>query len=573
MPWLARTQRSGTDFGSLGKTFWFRPDANTTVNGFHEVIPPTDIFPINTPVTFANYGGNVLLETGGSIENMIFTGDFKYWKQGIRKPTAPPTGTLGGTGWTATLVAYFTWYDALTAEHSELSDGSEEFTAANQALTVTNSNMVPTNPRITHIAVWLSVDGNLPRLAALREIGVGANITLPSTVDELGEAWTEDFEVFPRCKYNIIWHDRQVMAGDDQNPSTIYVSLIGLPERKSLFELKTKTGQPVTGLFVVNDQLIVTTNFASERMSGYTEDDLAIEIAYPEVGCISNGGVQVIHGYAWVPTHLGWYVTDGASWYHMALDIDSVYIREYASKQQPYERMWSVHDPVTRVYVAGVGLHDDLAGKDVRWIADYKPSLPAAGGGLAQPNWMYDTAIRDYHCGAALALPRSRRKDVYFGGPDGYIYKQSDENNNDDFGDAWLKTMHYVGPGEYMEDCGGDPAHGKELTEANYYLKAELSAWQGRIHAGDAEPYPCFDPPFDTGVVPASQVTLNIAHQLYLMQPEWTHWFPMHQVVGQGFQVELLVPSADPDTEFAGYELAWKAGVYDRLVQIFEGGG
>lgn len=530
-------------------------------------MPPTNIFPIDTPATFANYAGIALLETGGSIENMVVTADFKYWKQGMRQPIAPPTGTLGGTGWTASLVARFTWYDSLTAEHSELSAESATFAAVNQTLTVTNSNMVPTNPRVTHIGVWLEVDGNLPRLAALREIGVGANITLPGSVDELGEAWTEDFQIFPRCKYNAIWHDRQIMAGDDQNPSTIYISLIGLPERKALFELKTKTGQPVTGLFVVNDQLIVTTQFASERISGYTEDDLAIEIAYPEAGCISNGGVEVIHGYAWVPTHLGWYETDGASWYHMALDIDSVYVREFAANQQRYERMWSVHDPVTRVYVAGVGTHADLPDKDVRWVADYKPSIPAAGGGLGQPNWMYDTSTRDYHCGAALALPRGRRKDVFFGGPDGFIYKQSDEAGSDDFSDGWLKTMHYIGPGEYMEDCGGDPAHGKELTEINFYLRSELCDWQGLIHAGDAEPYPCAEP--WQASVPASQLELTGDHT-YLMQPQWTHWFPLHQVVGQGFQVELLIPSATPDTRFSGYEIAWKPGVYSRLPQSIQ---
>lgn len=569
IPWIARTQLPGSSFGSLGLTVWFRPDAPSLIGGFHTLTPPPGVVPIDTPVSWANYRGESLLETGGSSENMVVTGDFGYWKQGIRPPVNPPTGTLGGAGWTASLIAAFTWYDEKTAEHSALSESSVIFAAANQALTITNANIVPTNPRVTHIGIWLSVDGNLFRLAALRQIGVAGSITLPSTIGELGEAFVEDFDVFPRCKFNVIWHDRQVMAGDDQNPNIIYFSLIGLPERRALFSIPTKSGQPVTGLFVVNDQLIVGCPFASERVSGYTEDDLGIEIAQPQIGLLSNGGVQVIHGYAWVPTHLGWYVTDGAAWYFMSLDIDSVFIREYEAHRFNYEGMWSVHDPNTRVYVAGVGTHTDTAEADTRWIADYKPTIPLAGGGMQQPNWMYDTSARPYYCGAALALPRSRRADVFFGGPDGFIYKQDSTLNNDDSADTNLKTMHIISATEYMGDCGGDLAHGKEVTDVQFYLRAEFSAWEGRIHAGDAEPYPQAIPSFDTGIIPASFAEiLTPDNVLHTMQPEWTHRFPTPQLVGQGFQFELLVPSADPDVEFAGYDLNWHDGPYDRFSAV-----
>ena len=562
MPWLARTQYvdAGLGFGSTGKTFWFRPDANSILNGFHELIPPGTIRPIATPTSWATYT-DALLETGGSTENMVVTGDFAYWQQGIRAPITPPTATLGGAGWTADLIVYFGWYDEATDEDSALSEGSATLVAANQAVTVTNCNLVPPNPRVTHLRIWLSIDGNLPRLAATRQIGAPASITLPSTIAELGQAFTEDFDLFPRCKYNVTWHDRQVMAGDDRNPNLIYVSLIGLPERRALFSLPTKTRQKVIGLFVVNDQLIVLCPFASERISGYTEDDLAIEIAQPQIGGICNGGVQVIHGYAWVPTQLGWYVTDGAGWYFMSMDIDSVFIEQYALRRANYEAMWSVHDPNTRVYVAGVGLHSDTNNLDTRWVADYKPTIPLAGGGMQQPNWMYDTCGRGLYCGAVLAVPGASRQDVYFGG-NGFIYKQDVNQGTNDGGDVNNKTSHFISATEYMGDCGGDLAHGKEVTEVNLYVRSENNAWFCAVYGGDAEPYPQLVPSFESGTIAASQ---TYSGDNYLMQPQWTHRFPTPQVVGQGFAVEIVVAAALDDFEIAGYEMEWHDGPFDRF--------
>jgi len=565
---LSRTQKPGTTFGSEGKTFWFRPDADVLID-FNELTPPSGVYPIDQRPSWATYGDR-LLEVGGSTENLVVTGDYKYWKQGIRPPKVVPEVTLTGTGWTAELIVYYTLYDAESDERSALSAPSATQSASNQGIRADNmDDVADALGRATHVEAWLSVDGGLPRLAVQREIGMTGNVTLPDSLGELGESFTEEFELFPRCRYNVIWHDRQIMSGDDENPNRIYVSLIGLPERRALFSLDTKTRQPVTGLFVVNDQLIVGCPFAQERMHGYTEDDLGIEIAQPNIGLVSHWSVQVIHGYAWFLSQIGWYVTDGSAWFFVSKDIDTKLAAEYETDRVQYEDTWSVYDPKSHVYIADAGTnHSSFTGQSVRWAADYKPVLPAVGGGMGQPNWSYDVSTRIYNCGAVMAVPGSKRHDVFFGGPNGIIYKQIPENETD-AGDSYNKLFHVIHATEYFGDCGGDLAHGKEITEVDFFVRSEFSQWEGAVYSGDAEPYPQATPAFETGTVAASELIIEDDF-IYTMQPQWTHRYPTVQLPGQGFQVEIVATAPTDDFEYAGYAMEWKEGIYDRTPALAE---
>lgn len=573
--WLARTVQPGT-FGIAGKTLWARPQE--MISGFvgqlafQEMVPPTGIFPVDARPSWATYDES-LLETGGSTLNMVITGHFNYWSQGIRAPTIKPAAALTGTGWTAVLLVYVSIFDELTNERSPLSVASDALTAANQGIKLTNVASIQLPDRATHIEAWLSVDGSVPRLAGQRQIGFTGDWILPSQLGDLGEAFTENFDLFPRCKYNVAWHDRQVMAGDDLNPNLIYFSLIGLPERYSLLSIETKTRQPVTALFVVNEQLIVCTQFAWERVTGFTEDDLGIDIFEPNISCISHHGIVKTHNLAWVPSMLGFHVTDGASQYFVAHDIDVTFVAEYEANRSNYEDMWAVHDPNTRVYQAYVGPASDTNNRNTWWVADYKPILSQVGGsGAAQPNWMYDSITRSMTCGALLALPRSHRQDVFFGDSTGMIYF-SDPFSTTDFLDTNLKTAHFISSTEYMGDLGGDLMHGKEVTELQIFMTAERNAWSVALHAGDAEPFPQ-DPPCYSADIAASFKQITIGPTTYTFQAKATHYFPiLTRNAGQGYMVEIVIPSADVSTKLAGYAMDWHEGSYDRYASTHSGGG
>jgi hypothetical protein len=211
--------------------------------------------------------------------------------------------------------------------------------------------------RATHIRIWYSVDGGLPRVAEQRQVGCTAVTPAIETIGDLGEPFTEDFTRFPRCKYAVVYHDRLYMAGDEQNPNIIYCSLIGLPERMSTLSLKTKNGKDVVGLYVVKDELLVGTGFSHDRIQGYTEDDISIDTVEPELGLTCHFGVQIIHGNAFVPTQFGPYLCTGSSFFPLNGDIRTVWTKDYENRPQAYEDTFSFHDPVRHVYGFWLGEH------------------------------------------------------------------------------------------------------------------------------------------------------------------------------------------------------------------------
>jgi hypothetical protein len=150
-----------------------------------------------------------------------------------------------------------------------------------------------------------------------------------------------------------------------------------------------------------------------------------------------------------------------------------------------------------------------------------------------------------------MAIPGSKRQDVFFGGPDGIIYKQG-IGLQSDAADSYQKVFHVIHATEYFGDCGGDLAHGKEITEIDFFVRAESSSWEGAIYSGDAEPYPQATPSFETGTVAASELVISEDGFDYTMQPQWTHRYPTVQLPGQGFQVEIVAALPEDDFEYAG---------------------
>jgi hypothetical protein len=582
MPWIANGV-TGLSQGVTGSMYWFRPDAGIGATADFHVIPyPTTQIPGNSevtpldsldvkPVLSTDTNTGHTYGTGGWTDNIILTRDMALWQLGISPPVIPPAVTLvAGPGVTASIICYWSYYDENTDEDSPLSGPSTTLAAVNQQFNWPVPP-APLNGRVTHIRYWRSVDGSLPRLVMQRQVGVIAiNEAVP--LGQLGQSFTDVFDKFPRCRYSAVWHDRLVCTGNDTAPNEIYLSLIGKPEKRSTLTLKTRSGQPVVGLVVVRDTLIVLCPRSSEIVTGFSEDDLAINIAQPQIGCIANHGIQVIHGIAWIPTHLGLYLCDGSSWFFLADDIRKKWATEYRAHAAAYENGWSIHDPVTFVYsfYIGQGAHSDFTHNEfVSWVADYQPVVQQVGGGLGQPNWSYDTTSNNLgggdagvpgFCSAALfALPGGRRQDTYLGANDGKIYKYSaDPNQLELFGDVGGRKFVIRTGADSVGDEGGDLAHGKRFTEVDYFVQSEQSDWVVNVYAGEeaasTNPVPNFTKP-----VAASATTVggNPA------QPKGTHFFPLPQVVGQRVVVELTAPNP-AFMEFRGYQFYYKEGESPR---------
>ena len=101
--------------------------------------------------------------------------------------------------------------------------------------------------RATHLELWISAAGGLPQMVT--RVRMGTTTFVESTASEdLGESFMGAFERFPRCTMNAIWNDRQLMAGDPDNPDRVYMSELFFPERYTGLNFRTKDGAPVTGM-------------------------------------------------------------------------------------------------------------------------------------------------------------------------------------------------------------------------------------------------------------------------------------------------------------------------------------
>lgn len=559
--WLARTTVAGGSFGAVGKQWWWLP-TTTSAAGFTEIPVPSNINVVNLKETAAHYDGSLFI-CGGWTDNMVLTPDLNFWAQGIRAPTVVPTVATGAGTLTTSVICYLQWYDAETDEGSPLSAPSTTLALSAQGVSWTSLPTDPQNPRVTHLRFWRAVDGSLPRLVTERQIGV-TSILESTAVGDLGEAFTEDFEKFPRCRYNAVWRDRQVMAGDDEHPDTLYLSLIGLPERKSI-SLRTKSGQPITGLAIVRDTLLVGCTRSFEVVSGYTEDDLAIEIAQPQIGLASHHSMRLIHGNLWVPNEIGFYVTDGSGWFFVGDDIEAKFSGEYKIRRDAYERSWAFHDPFDKIYGLYVGPHTDVASKNVFWAAAYDGVTPLEGGRMGQPDWSYDTFSRGYSCGEVLYIPNGRRGDLYLGGSaDGTIYKANNYDPNvsgydDDVADDGTKHLIIRTGAEGYGDFGGDLAHGKRFTEIDMFLATEFKDSTLNLYAGDEDAYPA-RAVTKTFLMEASRAT---SADDYVWQSKRVWSFGLANVSGRRLVVEVRADTTHR-LEWAGYQVYWKEGPAPR---------
>lgn len=561
MPLIATT-KTGATFGIAGKIFW-ASEAFAAATDFKEIELPDDVEAVDLRESFASYDGELLI-VGGHTSNLVVTADWKCWRQGISPPAVVPTVTASGTGLTADVICYLSWYDEETEERSALSAPSDTISLSNQGLAWASLPTDPQNARVTHLEGWRSVDGSLPRLVWQRQVGV-TSVTEAVAVGDLGEAFAEEFEVFPRCRYNATWHGRQVMAGDDDNPDTLYLSLIDRPERCSSLTLKTRTRQPIVGLAVVNDTLLVFCPFATEVVRGYTEDDLSIDIIQPQIGLLSHHATAQVHGRLVVPTHLGPYLTDGSSWVFIGGDIQTPWIEQAPT----YYEAWSCHNPIDRTWEMYVGERTPRGPYSgsmfTYWAADYTPVVPQEGGGYGQPNWAYRTEAVEFYSAATFTTPGGRAPRLLRGGTDGGIYE-------DTHASPVLEETVILTSWSALNDVGGDIAHGKRFTELDLFVEAEDFDWTVNVFAGDESvgeylpttPSAATDvkiPMFTRAVSASAQSTSAFPVTTYYAK-KTVHHFPMPQVVGRGICVELK----GRDLRFRGWQVLWKEGPATRPV-------
>ena len=216
---------------------------------------------------------------------------------------------------------------------------------------------VATVTRATHLEIWLSVAGDLPRLRTRLAIG-SSSYTEASNVEDLGEAFIDGFQRFPRCELNEIYHDRQIMAGDPENPDTIFLSELFYPERFTGQTFQTRNGEPITGLLSTKDYCLVFTRNNTYMLQGYTDQDYSLTVIDQSLGSVGHNCNTVIFGNPYVWTEQGPYMFNG-QWHPLSPENRWVPVSPavYGSPDyndgliQPGKSMFATIDPYFNTYI------------------------------------------------------------------------------------------------------------------------------------------------------------------------------------------------------------------------------
>jgi hypothetical protein len=275
--------------------------------------------------------------------------------------------------------------------------------------------------RPTHLELWLSVAGDLPRLAMRVPIGT-TSVVESKGVGDLGEAFFTQVQRFPRCTINAIYHDRQIMAGDPENPDTLYVSEIFFPERFAGRSFRTRDGKPITGILATRDYALIFTRSSTYQLQGYTDTDLRLNQVDQNLGSVGHNCNTVIHGDPFVWTEKGPYFFNGQwhplspenRWHPVPIPIsvaedmvatDDPYFNTYivSGATRAAERLLSPYNgTVDQPFGAtpdpagqgeGVGPVLDLERETRFAVLDYTLVKPEAGGSFAPSRFNLDSLL------------------------------------------------------------------------------------------------------------------------------------------------------------------------------------
>ncbi len=277
--------------------------------------------------------------------------------------------------------------------------------------------------RATHLEFWIEEAGDYPRLITRVPLGA-TELRESSTLATRGEAFQTNFQRFPYCKVNAIYHDRQLMAGNPDAPDTVYLSELFQPERYSGLNFRTRNGENVVSLLSTRDYCLVLTDKSTYILQGYTESDFTFTVADPNIGAITHVGNMVIHGYPYVWTQEGPYMYTGSwnpmspenrHWFRDAVrntnyffnDVAAVYLGSsqnlYAPAEDRFEFWRGTHDPTFNSWILGGTV-----------VVDYTTILPQAGGGFAPSRISIDsTEVRSQPPGDWQIYGMSQHTSAY----------------------------------------------------------------------------------------------------------------------------------------------------------------
>lgn len=379
--------------------------------------------------------------------------------------------------------------------------------------------------RPSHVVLWLSIAGGLPRLATMVRLGA-TSLTESVVYTALGIAHPGDFQRFPRCTMNTIYHDRQVLAGDPLALDTVYLSAIGYPERYEGFRFRTRNGEAVVALVGTRDYCLIMTASSTYVLQGYTEDDMSMNLVDNGIGAVGHHCNSVVNGYPYVTSRNGIYMYNG-SWHPVMQDSAETFsehlsglivdpsldaagdINSSYNMASFYRGGWMVNnllDNTIQLFL-GKGVAPGVTGLEARWfhprfntlpiadqggnyswVLDYGPVVPQAGGSYGQGNLTADAlevwnaagalTFSHYTASAFMNTDDGGAANMWFGDTIGGLHREEQDT-------PFLGVAAILPPAYMFESGGGYEREGKTLVKFWSYVDSQQGAWKVLAIAGD----------------------------------------------------------------------------------------
>lgn len=345
--------------------------------------------------------------------------------------------------------------------------------------------------RCTHVELWVAVAGALPRLSSRVPLGVASFNEAVGTLS-LGEAFLDNFEPPPFCTMNVTYGDRQVSAGNPQNPDTLYLSNLFEHEQWGGLSFKTRFGEPIVGLVKMRDYVLVLCPESSYTLQGYTEDDLEFRVNEPDLGGLGHTTNIVIRGKAYIPNSQGYFMYNGA-WHPILEDSQRAYQGIYQTYRKEYETGLVVHDKTQHsfLFIPNYDEEEDYLTKTyfqkqniIVWRCDYTPMIGDAAGGGGQPNWSWDDHFvmgQEIKSAAYLAPTTTSLGKLVKITFDGSVWVESPTVNGPD--------VEIVPAHLYFGLFGGDVQKGKTLHALYSYHYGDYTTCDIEVYPGHSYAY------------------------------------------------------------------------------------
>lgn len=437
---------------------------------------------------------------------------------GITAPVSAPTiaaaaGTITGTNFGQ--ISFLQLDSGNVVHESSLSPASTNLVLAGQGVQWT----LPTthsNSRVTHVRLYRSNNGDLPRRVADVALGTAtftetvsdavrqADVTPPLVVGSDGGNVVDSTarNVPPFTLFAAFVNGRGWFAGDPLFPARLWRTRLGEPEGVSPDGWDdTPGGEAITGLGVLGNRLVVFTAFGMYGVEGFDEADISFQRIVPGFGCISHHGIDTLQNALVFPMQEGiGYYDGGLPRNIMHKSLREYWVADYAANTAAYENGIGKYHPNKGYYQYLVT--KTVAPKSFSYIADCRQMLDE---GAIEPRWALRILDRDDFALGVLHGTNERRGEMHYGAGDGYVRKDDPTDGTDD-ADTYLKKMVIRHKHFFYGDQGGDDAHGRQMEDLDVFMKHEANDVTIKVFGGDEEAYLAANPQWTQTMRAAAKV-------------------------------------------------------------------